>query len=105
MILSNPGGVSPEGTCSGGVCYKVQEGAMTMNLGDKVSVTLKITGEVVGRTFEGDPKVDLKLPWGMLNGIPLSVLKQHDEVEEKVATNVTEIRRAVRKGRKVAAAS
>ncbi len=78
---------------------------MTMNLGDKVSVTLHITGEVVGRTFEGDPKVDLRLPWGMLNGIPLSVLKRDDEEEEKVVTNVTEIRRAVRKGRKVAEAS
>ncbi len=75
---------------------------MTMNLGDKVSVTLKITGEVVGRTFEGDPKVDLKLSWGMLNGIPLSVLKHDDVEQEKLVTNVTEIRQAVRKGRKVA---
>ncbi len=103
MILSNSGRIPLEGPNPGGLRYKVQEGAMTMNLGDKVSVTLHITGEVVGRTFEGDPKVDLKLPWGMLNGIPLSVLKRDDE-EEKVVTNVTEIRRAVRKGRKVAEA-
>ena len=81
-----------------------------MNLGEKVSVTLEITGEIVGRTFEGDPKVDLKLPWGMLNGIPLSVLKRkEDDVEDQPkqpehATNVTQIRQAARKSRKVAAA-
>ena len=96
-----------------------------MNLGEKVSVTLEITGEIVGRTFEGDPKVDLKLPWGMLNGIPLSVLKRRETVAEDAesapeqataehataehataehATNVTQIRQAARKNRKVAAA-
>ena len=78
-----------------------------MNLGEKVSVTLEITGEIVGRTFEGDPKVDLKLPWGMLNGIPLSVLKRkEDDTEQQPehATNVTQIRQAARKSRKVAAA-
>lgn len=90
-----------------------------MNLGEKVSVTLEITGEIVGRTFEGDPKVDLKLPWGMLNGIPLSVLKRREPVAEdeqnepeqaaavqttaEHATNVTQIRQAARKNRKVAA--
>ncbi len=86
-----------------------------MNLGEKVSVTLEITGEIVGRTFEGDPKVDLKLPWGMLNGIPLSVLKRREPDAEDApnqpehataehATNVTQIRQAARKNRKVAAA-
>jgi hypothetical protein len=77
-----------------------------MNLGDKISVTLEITGEVVGRTFEGDPKVDLKLPWGMLNGIPISVLKFKGGGESEktaVESNVTEIRQAVRKRGKVAA--
>jgi len=77
-----------------------------MNLGDKVSVTLEITGEVVGRTFEGDPKVDLRLPWGMLNGIPIAVLKLKGEGESEqtaVESNVTEIRQAVRKRGKVAA--
>ena len=82
-----------------------------MNLGEKVSVTLEITGEIVGRTFEGDPKVDLKLPWGMLNGIPLSVLKRKEDEtkdagkEAEHASNVTQIREVARKGRKVAAAS
>ncbi len=38
----------------------------------------------------------------MLNGIPLSVLKHDDVEQEKLVTNVTEIRQAVRKGRKVA---
>ena len=88
-----------------------------MNLGEKVSVTLEITGEIVGRTFEGDPKVDLKLPWGMLNGIPLSVLKRREDADQDApekateeqaagehATNVTQIRQAARKSRKVAAA-
>ena len=70
-----------------------------MNLGDKVHVVLEVTGEVVGRTFEQDPKVDLKLPWGMLNGLPMSLLKQVDPSED-VPDNVTQIRQAVRKRRR-----
>jgi hypothetical protein len=76
-----------------------------MNLGDKVHVILEVTGEVVGRTFEQDPKIDLKLPWGMLNGLPISVLTHAESVEEdkpdaEVRTNVTRIRPAAqtRKG-------
>lgn len=75
-----------------------------MNLGDKVDVRLEITGEIVGRTFESDPKVDLKLPWGVLNGIPLSVItrgKPEEKTEEKPA-NVTEIRSAAQRRRRAA---
>ena len=70
-----------------------------MNLGDKVHVVLEVTGEVVGRTFEQDPKVDLKLPWGMLNGLPMSLLKQVD-TNDDVPDNVTQIRHAARKHRR-----
>ena len=78
-----------------------------MRLGDKVYVVLEVTGEVVGRTFEQDPKIDLKTPWGMLNGLPISVLKaskpaevvDKDQVVE-VPANVTQIAAAVRKNRK-----
>ena len=79
---------------------KVEE--VDMNLGDKVDVCLEITGELVGRTFESNPKVDLKLPWGVLNGIPLSVItrdKPAEKTEEKPA-NVTEIRPAVQRRRR-----
>ncbi len=73
-----------------------------MNLGDKVHVILEVTGEVVGRTFEQDPKIDLKLPWGMLNGLPISVLTHAEAVEEEkpdpeVPTNVTRIRPVAQK--------
>lgn len=53
-----------------------------MNLGDKIHVILEVTGEVVGRTFEQNPKIDLKLPWGMLNGLPISVLTHAESAEE-----------------------
>jgi hypothetical protein len=80
-----------------------------MNLGDKVHVVLEVTGEIVGRTYEQDPKVDLKLPWGMLNGLPISLLTQVEpgptdetaEKAEKAPSNVTQIRQAVQKRRKV----
>ena len=86
-----------------------------MNLGDKIHVILEVTGEVVGRTFEQNPKIDLKLPWGMLNGLPISVLTHAESVEEDtvkegtpeeaVSTNVTRIRplSQKRKGRARAA--
>ena len=75
-----------------------------MNLGDKVKVVLEVTGEVVGRTFEQNPKIDLKLPWGMLNGLPISVLIRTEIVEEDkpadaAAANVTWIRPAAQKGK------
>lgn len=83
-----------------------------MRLGDKVHVVLEVTGEVVGRTFEQDPKIDLKTPWGMLNGLPISVLKASrpaEAVDEEAAgeeavvavpANVTQIAAAVRKNRR-----
>lgn len=81
-----------------------------MRLGDKVHVVMEVTGEVVGRTFEEDPKIDLKTPWGMLNGLPISVLKASKPAElqdtedaesvVEVPANVTQIAAAVRKNRK-----
>ena len=75
-----------------------------MRLGDKVQVDLEISGEVVGRTFERDPKIDLKTPWGMLHGVPVSVLKARKpaepEGEATVPANVTQIASAVRKTEK-----
>ncbi len=79
-----------------------------MNLGDKIHVVLEVTGEVVGRTFEQDPKIDLKLPWGMLNGLPISVLKRTDSVDsaqEATPANVTRIRPVVRKNKEIVRAA
>jgi hypothetical protein len=84
-----------------------------MNLGDKVHVILEVTGEVVGRTYEQNPKIDLKLPWGMLNGLPISVLTRAESVEEDkpeaveaaAPTNVTRIRPAAQKGKGVVRAA
>jgi hypothetical protein len=81
-----------------------------MNLGDKVHVILEVTGEVVGRTFEQDPKIDLKLPWGMLNGLPISVLTKAECVEEvkpeaAVPANVTRIRPVAQKRKGVVRAA
>ena len=79
-----------------------------MNLGDKVQVVLEVTGEVVGRTSEHDPKIDLKLPWGMLNGLPISVLKRADSVDdmhEATPANVTQIRPVVQKNKKIVRAA
>ncbi len=73
-----------------------------MRLGKKLQVELQFTGEVVGRTFERDPKVDLKTPWGMLIGVPISVLQAggsaapEGEAEIEVPANVTQIADALR---------
>ena len=75
-----------------------------MRLGDKVQVELEISGEVVGRTFGRDPTIDLKTPWGMLQGVPVSVLEARKpaepEGETAVPANVTQIASAVRKTEK-----
>ena len=90
-----------------------------MKLGDKVHVVLEVTGQVVGRTYEEDPKIDLKLPWGMLNGLPVSVLTTAEPVDEEApvaaeepaaegetaSDNVTQIRVAARKARKITRAA
>ena len=46
----------------------------TMNVGDIVETNLFFGAKVIGRTYEADPKIDLRTPWGVLSGIPLSVL-------------------------------
>lgn len=69
-----------------------------MKLGDRVSVSLDITGIVIGRTYEEDPKVDLQTPWGVLNGIPESVLEFSEQLgqfmvpRDELPPNVTRIR-------------
>ena len=45
-----------------------------MNIGDIVETNLFFGAKVIGRTYEADPKIDLRTPWGVLSGIPLSVL-------------------------------
>ena len=76
-------------------------------------------GDKVGRTYEEDPKIDLKLPWGMLNGLPVSVLTTAEPVDEEApvaaeepaaegetaSDNVTQIRVAARKARKITRAA
>ncbi len=90
---------------------KLMEGVM--KLGDKVHVVLEVTGQVVGRTYEEDPKIDLKLPWGMLNGLPVSVLTKAEPVDQDepvaeeatAADNVTQIRVAAQKAKKISRAA
>ena len=70
-----------------------------MKLGHSINVSLDITGTVIGRTYEEDPKLDLQTPWGVLNGIPQSVLQSSDRITdlarpiEELPSNVTRIRR------------
>ena len=47
-----------------------------MKIGDEVKVDILISGRVVGRTYEKDPRVDLLTPWGTLTGIPLSMIQR-----------------------------
>ncbi|MCG8356112.1 MAG: hypothetical protein MI920_11100 [Kiloniellales bacterium] len=46
----------------------------TIRVGTPIDLSLLCRAKIVGRTFEEDPKLDLRTPWGTLNGIPLSVL-------------------------------
>ncbi len=45
-----------------------------MKLGDVVVLYPGVTAEVVGRTYEESPRVDLKTTWGRMNGVPMSTL-------------------------------
>ncbi len=66
-----------------------------MDIGDEVEVSLCLSATVVGRTFEAEPKVDLKTPWGFLNGVPVSILKSSQQ-HELLPANVTLITPAKR---------
>ena len=68
-----------------------------MDMGDRVKVNLCLNGIVIGRTFEEDPKVDLKTPWGMLNGIPMSVLSD-GEIPESRPSNIRRMQPANQRG-------
>ena len=48
--------------------------AKAMHMGDSIQLNLMCSATVVGRTFEEEPRLDLRTPWGTLNGIPQSVL-------------------------------
>ncbi len=57
-----------------------------MKIGDEITVDMVITGRVVGRTYEKDPRVDLLTPWGTLNGIPLSLIQRQASPERQPAS-------------------
>ncbi len=58
-------------------------------VGECIQLNLMCSATVVGRTYEEEPKIDLRTPWGTLNGIPQSILDtmglpielKHDNVE------------------------
>ena len=56
-----------------------------MKIGDEITVDIVITGKVVGRTYEKDPRVDLLTPWGTLNGIPMSLIQRQASPERQQA--------------------
>ncbi len=45
-----------------------------MKLGDVVVLYPGVTAEIVGRTYEESPRVDLKTTWGRMNGVPIATL-------------------------------
>ncbi len=59
-------------------------------VGECIQLNLMCSATVVGRTYEEEPKIDLRTPWGTLNGIPQSILETmglaiefgHDNVEQ-----------------------
>ena len=61
-----------------------------MNIGEKVEFNLSLSAKVIGRTFEAEPKVDLKTPWGVLSGVPVSALGS-DLQRELLPRNVTKM--------------
>ncbi len=62
----------------------------TARVGECIQLNLMCSATVVGRTYEEEPKIDLRTPWGTLNGIPQSILDtmgrslefEHDNVEQ-----------------------
>ena len=63
-----------------------------MKVGNSIDLTLKCSASVIGRTYEEDPRLDVSTPWGVLNGIPLSVLKTMMAGETALPANVEPIR-------------
>ena len=45
-----------------------------IHVGARIQLNLMCSATVVGRTFEEEPTIDLRTPWGTLNGMPQSVL-------------------------------
>ena len=48
--------------------------AKTRHAGERIRLNLMCDAVVIGRTYEEEPKIDLRTPWGTLNGIPQSTL-------------------------------
>ena len=78
--------------------------AKAVHTGDSIQLNLMCSATVVGRTFEQEPRLDLRTPWGTLNGIPQSVLgdmglsvqSMPKSVVEPMPDNVEQIRLAPR---------
>lgn len=70
-----------------------------MKIGEELTVNINIKGKVIGRTYEKDPKVDLLTPWGILNGIPLSVIER-GQAKGALPANVSMVPQNLWQGRK-----
>lgn len=69
----------------------------TMKVGNAIDLTVKCSARIIGRTYEEDPRVDVITPWGVLNGIPLSVLKTMMAGEMALPANVEPIRQQAKR--------
>ena len=70
-----------------------------MKIGDELTVNINIKGKVIGQTYEKDPRVDLLTPWGILNGIPLSVIER-GQAKGALPANVSMVPQNLWQGRK-----
>ncbi len=63
-----------------------------MRVGECIQLNLMCSATVVGRTYEEEPKIDLRTPWGTLNGIPQSILDTMGLSLDFMPDNVERIR-------------
>ena len=73
-----------------------------MHVGEAIKLNLMCSATVVGRTFEEEPRIDLRTPWGTLCGIPQSILNTMGIPFEPTADNIEMIRPAKRAGAETA---
>ena len=62
------------------------------HVGERVQLNLMCSATVVGRTYEEEPRIDLRTPWGTLSGIPQSILDGMGQSLQFMPDNVETIR-------------
>ena len=67
------------------------------HVGERIQLNLLCSAIVVGRTYEEEPRIDVRTPWGTLNGIPQSTLDGMGLSLEQLPDNVESIRPAAGK--------